>query len=386
MKTLHRYLLRQVVASLVMTMAVFTFVLLIGNVLHEILPLLVSGQASFLAVAEALGLLIPFVFAFALPMAMLTSTLLVFGRFSADQELTAARASGVSLISLASPVLVLGLLLCGVSAVINMRIAPECRVAYNGLRTDMRTALANFKLPEGEYLEFPSKTNDTAQTIYTRKNRNQKLQDVWVYKVEHTTNTTVLHAATGMLVLDTNAQQLILYLTNFTILSPDGRTVGGDQITDAVDLRAQKKSDIGISDMTFGELQGELQKRHITPPAPLKSESSSEQAKKKGAAQKVWEDFTEPIRIQIHKEVAFSFACFGFTLIGIPLGIRMHRRETNVGVAVALGLVAIYYTFLVVGQSLQAHTEYAPHLLMWAPNFVFQAVGAVLLWRANRGI
>lgn len=385
MKTLHRYLLRQVVASLVMTMAVFTFVLLIGNVLHEILPLLVNGQASFLAVAKALGLLIPFVFAFALPMAMLTSTLLVFGRFSADQELTAARASGVSLLSLAMPILVLGLLLCGVSAVINMEIAPACRVAYNGLRTDMRTALANFKLPEGEYLEFPSsKTNDVTQTVYTRKNRNQNLQDVWVYKVEHTTNTTVLHATTGRLELETNAQEMVLYLSNFTILSPDGHTAGGDEYLDTLDLRAEKKSDIGISDMTFQQLQEELRKHRITPPAPLKPVGAAED--KKGAAQKVWTDFTEPIRVQIHKEVAFSFACFGFTLIGIPLGIRMHRRETNVGVAVALGLVAIYYAFLVVGQSLSAQAEYAPHLLMWVPNFIFQAVGAVLLWRANRGI
>src|SRR5215469_6267543 len=253
-----------------MTMLVFTFVLLVGSALRELLPLLVSGQATFLTVAKAFGLLIPFVFAFALPMAMLTSTILVFGRFSADQELTAARASGVSLLSLALPILVLSLLLCGVSAVINLEVAPACRVAYNGLRTDMRTALASFKLPEGEYLEFPSKTNDVTQTIYTRKNRNQNLQDVWVYKVEHTTNTTVLHAATGRLELDTNAQEMILYLTNFTILSPDGHTAGGDEFLDTLDLKSEKKSDIGISDMTFQQLQEELQKRHITPPAPLK--------------------------------------------------------------------------------------------------------------------
>ena len=383
MKTLHRYLLRQVIASLVMTMAVFTFVLLIVNVLHEILPLLVNGRASFVAVVKALVLLIPFVFPYALPMAMLTSTLLVLGRFSADQELTAARASGVSVVSLAMPILVLGLLLCGVSAVINLKVAPACRVVYNGLRTDMQTALANFKLPEGEYLEFPTKTN-TTQTVYTRRNRNGNLQDVWVYQVEHTTNTTVIHATTGGMELDTNGPQMVLYLTNFTILSPDGHTAGGDEMTRSIDLKSEKKSDIGISDMTFAQLQEELRKHRITPPAPLKPLTSEEN--KKGAAHKVWTDFTEPIRVQIHYKIAFSFACFGFTLIGIPLGIRMHRRETNVGVAVALALVAIYYAFFVVGQALQAHAEYAPHLLMWVPNFIFQAVGAVLLWRANRGI
>ncbi|HLP76997.1 MAG TPA: LptF/LptG family permease [Candidatus Paceibacterota bacterium] len=393
MSTLRRYLLRQIIATLLMTAAVFTGVLLLGNVLREILPLLMSQQATFGRVAQAFGLLIPFVAVFALPMGMLTATLLVFGRFSADQELTAARASGVSLLSLISPILILSLFLCAISAVVNLDAGPRSRVAFKKLLFTITANLTTLQLPEGRPITIPGDKPDSSYTISVGKNRRGLLEDVHLLQVKNETNLEmIITAPRGSLKVDSTNQVLFLHLNEARMIYvADDLPMSGD-FTFSLDLNSARKSATkkpGISDMTYSELKQELRniETGLNLPLPInKSATNGIASDKKLAVKKALTDLAVPYRVQIHRRMAFSFACFGFTLVGIPLGIRVHRRETNIGIFIALMLVAVYYGLLIVAESMTSRPEFAPHLLMWLPNFVFQAVGAVLLWRANKGI
>jgi lipopolysaccharide export system permease protein len=382
-------LTRQILAALMITVMVFTFVLLLGNALKEILPLLVNRQMSFGVVAQAAGLLIPFAWVFALPMGMLTATLLVFGRFSADQELTAARASGISLLSLISPILLLSLALCGLSALVNMEIGPRCRVAYNNIRFRLLSEFTSAQLPEGRFIK-----DFKGYIFYVGKNHRGELQDVHVWYTKEETNLVMTVRATrGKVEVDVPNRKVNLYLYDGkSVVMTEGRMVpGAFSETEPIQLDlGQKPSTLRpkISDMTSSQLWDELHdwEQRLNLPGADRNLTPEQLRAAKRELQKLPSDPTTPIRFQIHQQIAFSFACFGFTLVGIPLGIRMHRRETNVGIGVALVLVAVYYSFILLGQALDTRGEFAPHLIVWLPNFLFQAVGAVLLWRANRGM
>jgi lipopolysaccharide export system permease protein len=363
MRTLHGYLTREVLATLVMTVTTFTFVLLLGNALKEVVQLLVNRQISLAVIAQSIALLIPFVLVFALPMGMLTATLLVFGRFSADLELTAARANGISLVTLVSPVLLLSVAMSIVCALINLQVGPASRLAYKDLLFRVGLANPSALIVEGRFVkDFPG------YIIYVGRAKGERLRDVLIYKLSPEERVeSYLHAARGTVTADATNRTVTLELSEARgaqWLENEWRPSLLGEVSYTLDFKPgkNKAEDPDLGDMTFSQLRAraeELTGQGVDP---------------------------TPVLVHLHRQVSFSFACIGFTLVGIPLGIRAHRRETSFGIAMALALVLAYYSFVILGQSLATRPEWMPQLIVWLPNFLFQAVGAVLLWRANRGV
>jgi lipopolysaccharide export system permease protein len=378
-------------ATLGMTVFVFTLVLLLGNVIQEILQLVVKRQATIGLALHAIALLIPWVLAFSLPIGMLTAALLVFGRFSAEQELTAARASGISLISLITPILLLSVMCSGLCLWLNFDVAPSCRMAYKELLYHAGASNPGGLLQSGESTSFPG-FSIWAGNVHAD---GSNLDNVIVSQNDTNGNLTEFAQGTsGVLVADTAHGQILLTLQNARTMHrhADGWTPELQQSGDAffrkeVPREARKAIPLPISDMTFRQLldkRSEIERSLSAPPARNLTKAQLLEIQKQQREMKT--DETSPILVYLHRAVAFSCACISFTLVGIPLGIRSHRRETSVGVATALILMLVYYSFIILGQAWAAHPERAPYLVVWLPNFIFQAVGAVLLWKANRGV
>ena len=367
LKTLHSYLLRQLSATVLLTVAVFTFLLLVGSVLNDVFELVASGKASMVVVGKALMLLVPFVLAFSLPIGLLTATLLLFGRLSADHELTALKASGISPLRLATPVLGFGSAMASVCAAFNLYLSPAARVEFKELRDGVLRTQGTRLLSDGRFIELGSRV-----TLYAQKVTGPKMSGVLIYGMTNwvTGGRTNLirnldvYAPEGELLFDAQQRPFRLKLQRVQGLYLSGSEWQplflDEYFYDIPDFRSGAQQSPKITDMTLPELLAE-RRRVGRDGGPV-----------------------TPITVQIHRNLSFSFACLGFAMVGMPLGVRAHRRETNIGIAIALALLAIYYSFLLIGSALDTRPQFHPELIVWIPTVLFIGTGTGLLWRLNR--
>src|SRR6185503_442713 len=89
-------------------------------------------------------------------------------------------------------------------------------------------------------------------------------------------------------------------------------------------------------------------------------------------------------RTEINKRFSFPFSCLAFAIIGVPLGVTAHRRETSIGFAMGLIVATTYFLFVILGDTLRGNPQMHPELLVWFPNLLFIVLGLLLFRRLAR--
>ncbi len=127
-----------------------------------------------------------------------------------------------------------------------------------------------------------------------------------------------------------------------------------------------KKKGKGIGSMTSGELLDRLnteeKEAHMTEKERIEQMSAT--------------------RTEMNKRYSFSLASFAFALIGVPLAITAHRKETSIGFLISLGVAVTYFFFIIIANSVRENPHWHPELLMWVPNVLCVGFGSLLFIHA----
>src|SRR5437762_12759044 len=139
MKILDRYIFREILFPSIIALVALTFIafLAFSREVGLLFELLVRQSTSISEIWAIVAVLLPNVLTFTIPMAVLVGILTGFGRMSSDSEAIAFRASGLSMIRLLFPVMLLGVIGCGASLAINASVAPGTASRLRELRYEI---------------------------------------------------------------------------------------------------------------------------------------------------------------------------------------------------------------------------------------------------------
>jgi len=376
---LHRHVLKEVLASTALAMGLFVFVLLLGNAMRDIAELVAAGKLDLMVFLKLMGLLIPYVAAYALPLGVLTGTLMALGRLSSQQEITAMKSAGISLYQIASPVLVISFIGMIAGVVVNLHYAPQSRLAYKHLMVRAISENPIGFIEERRFIrEFPG------YVIYMGDRDGPVMKDFWIWELDDEKRVKLfLRAKEGEINFDKTDNALVLTLRDGTAEQRDDS--GSEGLADEP-MRSLFFGELPI-ELPMGKIFGEKSQRQ----ARIKEMTFSQLMVKRDLALAEETEAEKGIsknrmKVQMHmqKSFAMAFSVFSLAIFGVPLAIQVGRKESYANLAIAL-IIAMTYYFLIIAVSwLEGARALRPDLLIWLPNLIFQAVGFYLIQRANR--
>jgi lipopolysaccharide export system permease protein len=377
---LDRYIFKSVLFTCAAAVGLFAFIVLVPNIARDLLSYVLAGQLSTAAFGRLMLLLVPLAITYALPMGLLTGVLLTLGRLSADHEITAMRAAGIGLPRLTVPVLVLGAIGAGLGLYFNFDSMPRARVEYHRELADaVRLNSLSFIEEKTFIRKFPG------YVVYVNEKSGTELKDFWFWELDDQKRVTrLVRAESGHLDYDDTTNTLILSLThaqvetrneknpeNFAETSPIVSFERSEPLRLSLD-RFFKAGGVRVKPdwMTFTQLRKERVRlaARVAPPGQAKDYAR------------------EAMKLELVYQDKFNtaLAVFSLAFIGIPLGIKVSRRETSANFGVALLLTLGYYLLTVAVKALDRHPEYRPDLLIWVPNLLLIALGAWLFSRIEK--
>lgn len=209
MKILHRYVLKEHLGPLTFALTALTSILLLQYIGKHFGELVGKGLPT-LVIAEFFGLSVPLTVALTLPMAVLVATLYAFSRLAAENEITALKASGVSLVSILKPVLWAALGITLVMVGFNDQVLPRANHRLSILQRDIAQKKPTFGLREQVINEVsPGK-------IYLRAGHldegSNLMREVTIYDMADATRRRTIYADSGNMRMSRNMTDLELTL------------------------------------------------------------------------------------------------------------------------------------------------------------------------------
>ena len=447
MSTLNKYLMKQSFIPFILSVGVITTVLFLQFLIRAIDRFLGKGLDAFI-IFEYLYLNLAWIIALSVPMSLLISSVMTYGRMSQENEITALKSAGVNLFSIIKPALwfgsVVGFLLC----LFNNFILPDMNYNARLLARDIYQKKPELTIEPGYFVDMIPQ-----YTMIVKELEGNQFKDVKIFSKNTQSEQTTIYAETGSLeskdgVITVNLQngeiheidlenydhyRKIKFGTHQIIISMDDLLLNRTSESNRTDremrvpamiekIQQNKvsieqikkrietvKNDLGIetnTDMSLANIIAEIEllKNDATPnieetrdynnDIPIGEYEKKEKIRSlNNNARQFQNEFTlienyeknnNKFLVEIHKKFTLAVACILFTLVGAPLGILVKRGGITIASALSISFFLIYYILLIWGEQLADRALLDPAVGSWMPNIILLIVGIIILFLSDK--
>jgi lipopolysaccharide export system permease protein len=366
-KIIDRYIFKEIAIPFIIILFVLTFVLLMGKIL-QIMDLMVNKGISVFSIAKLIVLLLPSFMMFTIPIALLIAILIAMGRFSADNEITALKASGISLLQIYYPVAIASFATFIFTIFISHFLVPHSNFATKRLLFEIASQNASIGIKEKVF--------------------NADFKGLLLYAEKIPLDGKYME---GVIVSDSRIigeQNTVLAKKAFLITDPELMTVklrleSGSVHTVSSDLKNYRKIDFESYDINLNlstAIAG------MSEDSKSSTEMTMDELLEKMRKPGIDEASIRELAIEVHKKFSIPLSCIFFGLLALPLGIRSHRAVKSRGFAVGIIVVSLYYLLRIGGEALVETGRLSTVIGVWTPNLTFAFLGVYLFYIAYKEI
>jgi lipopolysaccharide export system permease protein len=337
------------------------------NKIFRLADLVVSKGASVLSIIQVFAYVIPSFLVITIPMSLVIASLTTFARFSADSEVTAMKASCISLYSMIRPVFFFALVCFLLTAFTSLVLVPGADIALKAHLFNMVKSRAMVGIEAGVF----TSTFD-GMVIYVDKMQSiDNLEGIFISDERSSQEPYAVVARRGKLIADPQS-------LNVTLAMQEG----------SIHMKPKDERTYTLMNFDSGKLYLDISNALVQKGNPQKGYQdfgTIELIQQIGRLRKEGKP-SYPPETELHKRLSIPFACLILGLIGVPLGIRRSRSGKSAGVAIALLVFLVYYVILGSATNLAETGTVRPDLAFWIPNFMMILASLIFVFKKGREV
>lgn len=366
MKIIQKYVTASFLQMFAGALGVITFVIWLG-IVYKMMDKMTEDSSNVIFLQLFVSG-IPSSLVLSIPIACLIASLLLFGRLSSDGEISAMKACGINIFDVVSGPIVVSGILTVLCIYIHNSLAPMAHLMQRKANDDIGPSTIVSLMEEGKSVRdfIPG------VTLYVeRKTKNNELIGLKIDDHRDPSFYREFRAETGTVQVASNGN-VVIVLWDVTITPWEkGRSDPLHCIRFPLEIpnpAKQSKYEAKEDDFKFLELLDKARNTAANFPH---------------LSGKDLEIKHMTLAVEFNKRLSLSFSCLAFAMLGIPLGIKAHRKESSIGIAMSLVVVINFYLFIIAAQSLVKMPFMRSDIIVWLPVFLSIILGAWLLKRVN---